>query len=60
MWTGLQTARSEAGVDTHVFPRLLAIAELTWTPQARREFADFETRRLSHTERLDRLGVIRE
>ena len=60
MWTGFPPARLEAGVDAHVFPRLLAIAELTWTSQDRRDFADFETRRAAHTERLDRLGVARE
>jgi hypothetical protein len=42
-----------------VFPKLLAIAELTWSAPARRDFVDFESRRARHERRLDLLGVAR-
>lgn len=39
------------------FPRLCALAEVTWSPQAARNYADFTRRLRVHFERLDRLGV---
>lgn len=59
MWTQFSSSRSQAGLDGHVFPRLLAIAELTWSSREQRDFADFEVRRQAHTVRLDVLGVAR-
>src|SRR4029434_5534192 len=41
MWTGYPNARTEAGVEKGIFPRVLALAELSWTPQELREFSDF-------------------
>jgi hexosaminidase len=57
MWTGYPNARSEAGVERGIFPRLLAVAELAWTPQERRDFEDFSRRLEAQTRRLQMLGV---
>lgn len=44
-------------VDYRAYPRVLALAELTWTPTKRKDFADF-TRRLGQAlVRLDQYGV---
>lgn len=59
MWTGFPQGRTEERVDLHVFPKLLAIAELTWSPRERRDFADFAGRVERLTPRLDLLGVQR-
>jgi len=59
MWTGFPQQRSLERIDVHLFPKLLAIAELTWSSRERRDFADFETRRAVHERRLDALGVTR-
>jgi hexosaminidase len=39
------------------FPRACAIAEVVWTPQAEREYDDFEKRLKTHVQRLEVLGV---
>jgi hexosaminidase len=45
-------------VEYLAFPRLLALAEVAWTPQAARDYADFSRRLESGGRpRLDRLGV---
>jgi len=59
MWTGFPQQRSLERIDVHLFPKLLAVAELTWSAPERRDFADFETRRAPHEQRLDLLGVTR-
>ncbi len=59
MWTGFAPGRSEAGVDRHTFPKLLAVAETGWSAKERRSWDDFATRLPAHEERLDRLGVER-
>jgi hexosaminidase len=40
-----------------LYPRLSAIAEVTWTPKAGRDFADFRRRFGPHGRRLDALDV---
>ena len=40
-----------------MFPRLCALAEVDWSPQAARDFADFNQRLQIHEQRLDALGV---
>ena len=40
-----------------LFPRLSALAEVTWTPRAGRDFADFTRRLAGHFRRLDALDV---
>ena len=57
MWTGFPNGRSEEGVERHIFPRLLALAELAWTPQALRDFDDFNRRLETQARRLEVLGV---
>ncbi len=54
MWTE-QTPPER--VDGQVFPRLCAIAELTWSPRAACVWADFQRRMRTHYARLDALGV---
>ena len=39
------------------FPRLCALAEVAWSPQEQRDFADFRSRLVEHLKRLDALGV---
>lgn len=39
------------------FPRAVALAEAIWTPQERRDFADFRQRLARHESRLTRLAV---
>jgi hexosaminidase len=57
MWTGFSTARSEPAIEQHIFPRVLALAELGWTTQAQRDFGDFSRRLAVQQRRLDMLGV---
>lgn len=44
-------------IDRQVFPRLLALAEVGWTPRERRDWGDFQRRLGVHRARLDALGV---
>ncbi|MBN2447815.1 MAG: family 20 glycosylhydrolase, partial [Phycisphaerae bacterium] len=44
-------------IDWQVFPRLCAIAEIGWTPESHRDFAQFKQRLETHYGRLDALGV---
>ena len=46
-----------ARVDSQVFPRLIALAEVGWSPKARRDWADFRGRLQAHGERLQKRGV---
>lgn len=55
MWTHM--ARSEDAIDRQVFPRLLALSEVVWSPRGMREFPDFLKRAELHLTRLDILGV---
>jgi hexosaminidase len=40
-----------------VFPRLVALAEVAWTPREQKNFADFSARLRTHFARLDVLDV---
>ena len=44
-------------VDHQVFPRLCALAEVTWSPKDSRDWEDFSGRMKTHYRRLDALGV---
>ncbi|MBX9403088.1 family 20 glycosylhydrolase [Lysobacter sp. BMK333-48F3] len=55
VWT--EHLKTEAMVEYMVFPRLLALAEVGWTPQAGRDYADFERRLRGQFPHLDRQGV---
>jgi hexosaminidase len=46
-----------AGAQQMIWPRLAAVAEMAWTPQANRDFADFTGRFRRHAARLDALDV---
>jgi hexosaminidase len=39
------------------FPRVSALAEVAWTPQANRNYQDFLRRLPTHLQRLDQMGV---
>lgn len=48
---------TSAQVEYMAFPRLCALAEVTWSPREHRDFADFLGRLRSHLTRLDALDV---
>ena len=55
LWT--EYLRTPAAVEYMAYPRAIALAEVTWSPQAARNWASFQ-RRLPNAERmLDRLRV---
>jgi len=55
MWTHI--AVTDAAIDRQIYPRMLALAELAWTPQQLRNWNNFNTRLSAHYGRLQRLGV---
>ncbi len=48
----------QENVDRQAFPRLLAVAEINWSPHAMRNLADFQGRLTRHKARLEDLGII--
>jgi hexosaminidase len=44
-------------MEFRVFPRLSALAEVTWTPAAMKNFSDFTNRLVIHKQRLAAMGV---
>ena len=55
LWT--ETVRTLADIDYLTFPRLLALAEVGWTPQDRREWDDFKRRLAAQQEWLKQQGI---
>lgn len=55
MWTHI--ARDESEIDTGIFPRLTALAEVTWSSAKSREGSKFDARLNTHLRRLRVLGV---
>jgi len=55
IWTEYQ--RNPKNVEYMVFPRLVALAEVAWTPMAERDFQDFTHRLTKHLARLGALDV---
>jgi len=55
IWTEYQ--RTPKNVEYMVFPRLVALAEVAWTPRDQRDFADFSARLTRHLARLSVLDV---
>lgn len=53
---GQGTAHSEAYVDYLSLPRMAALAEVTWTPQANRNYEGFSSRMKDMYVRYDKLG----
>jgi hexosaminidase len=44
-------------MEFKMYPRLSAIAEVNWTAPALKNYADFTNRLVTHTQRLNRMGV---
>jgi hexosaminidase len=55
MW-GERTPTQER-VDRQTFPRLIALAEIGWTPRENRDYKDFTTRMQRHAERMSPYGI---
>jgi hexosaminidase len=55
LWTELVASMSHA--EYMVFPRLCALAEVTWSPKESRNYEDFRRRLEPHLKRFDCLGV---
>jgi hexosaminidase len=55
IWTEYQ--RTPKNVEFMVFPRLVALAEVAWTPRELKDLADFKTRLAQHFKRLSVLDV---
>ncbi len=54
MWT---EHAPQQRIDHQVFPRLCALAEVTWSPKELRDWPDFSERMKTHYRRLDSLRV---
>ena len=48
---------SPENVEYKLFPRLCAMAEVTWTPAASKNYTDFTTRLVTHEQRLAQMGI---
>src|SRR2546423_15521061 len=55
IWTEYQ--RTPKNVEYMVFPRLIALAEVAWTPRELKDFTDFRGRLAKHLNRLNVLDV---
>lgn len=55
VWT--EFVDSEAELDNRFFPRLLGLAERTWTPKSQRNYEQFEARVSQHLPLMDAMGI---
>ena len=55
LWT--ETVGTLAGIEMMLFPRLLGVAEIGWTPAAARSWDDYRPRLAAHGPRLEAMGV---
>ncbi len=55
LWS--ETVRNITAAEYLAMPRLVAIAEVAWTPQASREWQDFRSRLAAHAPRWNYLGI---
>ena len=55
LWT--EYVESFPHVEYMAFPRLCALAEVTWSPKSARDWDDFSRRLQIHARRLDELGI---
>ena len=55
LWS--ETVRTRADLEYLVFPRLLGIAEIGWSPAAGRSWGEYRQRLAGHAVRLEALGV---
>ena len=55
LWT--ETVATRGDIELLAFPRLVAVAEVGWSPQERRRWEDFRARLAAHAPRFTALGV---
>ncbi len=55
LWS--ETLNTMDDLEYMAFPRILGIAEMGWTPQARRDWNEYRIRLATHGPRLEALGV---
>jgi hypothetical protein len=55
MWTHI--AVTEQAIDYQMYPRLVALSEVAWSPQQSREWSDFNARLDRHLRRFQLLGI---
>jgi hexosaminidase len=55
LWT--EYVPSARNAQLKMFPRVCALAELTWTPKTLKNFSDFTNRLATHEQRLDQMGI---
>ncbi len=55
LWT--ETIATVDDMDTMLFPRLPACAEISWTPQEKRQWEDYSLRLGNHGQRLAAMGI---
>jgi hexosaminidase len=55
LWS--ETLRTLRDVETMLFPRLCAVAEVAWTPPEHRDWAGFRARLAAEAERWDAAGI---
>ena len=55
IWT--EIVPSEKRADTHIFPRIIALAEVVWSPKSVHDWNSFKYRLNSQLPRLDNLGI---
>ena len=55
LWS--ETLQNITGAEYLIMPRLPAVAEIGWTPQANRSWEDFRLRLASHATRWNQMGI---
>lgn len=55
LWT--ETTPSEKVADSKLFPRIIALSEVVWSPQKNRDWDSFKFRMENQLPRLDQLGI---
>jgi hexosaminidase len=55
LWT--ETIVTVDDLDTMLFPRLLACAEIGWTPREKRDWEEYRLRLANHGQRLSAMGI---
>lgn len=59
LWHELGLANGSKYVEYQLYPRVCALAELAWTPQAQRNWSDFNNRMEGrHYARMKKMGII--
>jgi hexosaminidase len=55
LWT--ETIQTRADIEYMIFPRLLGMAEIGWSPILGRSWEDYRIRLAAHAARLEALGI---